>query len=162
MPEQQIHMLQQQICHHQDEIQTLQTQASQEYSMGFTHGRSCSFEEAMSMSLGHGPVTNPGNPSTHEHHEPHEPHNHHEDWECCGNRKACNLNEAEVEDLQCTICESHHEVWPTRPAETPGAGPSCDPSCSAPHQASSSRSQAHVMPATNATPEYHDYKVAVI
>jgi hypothetical protein len=76
-------MLQQQIRHHQDEIQTLQTQASQEYSMGFTHGRSCGFEKVMSMLLGCGPVANPGNPSTHEYRKPHEPCNCHEDQERC-------------------------------------------------------------------------------
>jgi hypothetical protein len=131
-------MLQQQIHHHQDEIQTLQTQVSHEYHVGFTHGHLRGSEEAMSMSLGCGPSDNPGNPSTHEHCEPCDPYNHHEDWEHCGHRKTHDPDEAEVEDLWHAIHESHHEVWPTRPAETPGAGPLRNPSHSASCQASSS------------------------
>jgi hypothetical protein len=102
-PEQQIHMLQQQIRHHQDEIQTLRTQASQEYHVGFTHGHSRGFEEAMSMSLGGGPSANPGDPSTREPREPRNPCNRCEDWEHRGHREMRDPDEAEAEDLRHTI-----------------------------------------------------------
>jgi hypothetical protein len=164
-PEQQIHMLQQQIRHHQDEIQTLRTQASQEYHVGFTHGRSRGFEEAMSMSLGGGPSANPGDPSNRERREPREPRdprNRREDWERRGHRETRDPDEAEAEDLRHAVRESRREAPPPRPAGNPGAGPSRNPSHSVSRQASSSRLQAPVVPVTNAPPEYHDYEVAVI
>jgi hypothetical protein len=114
------------------------------------------------MSLGGGPSANPGDPSTRECREPRNPRNCHEDWECRGHRETRDPDEAEAEDLRHTICESRREVLLPRPAGTPGAGLSCNPSHSASRQASSSRLQAPVAPVTNAPPEYHDYKVAVI
>jgi hypothetical protein len=161
MPEQQIHMLQQQICHHQDEIHTLQMQLSQEFNVGFTHGHSHGFKEAMSMLLGHRPSANPGNPPVHERREPHEPRNRCKDRECCMMRDPHNLDEREAKDLWHAIGESCHDARPARPVETPGAGPSHDPSCSAPCPAVSSRLQAPVTPTTDADP-YHNYEVNVI
>src|SRR5271169_3636411 len=51
MLEQQVAMLQQQVRHHQEEVNSLRRQISQEYDVGYTHRRAKGFEEAMAMAI---------------------------------------------------------------------------------------------------------------
>jgi hypothetical protein len=164
-------MLQQQLRHYHEEILALRSQNSQEFNLGFHHGRSTGFADAMRMSLPspHDRLDPRGNfPSPHDRHDyrGRPPHRDDDDYD---------------EDMQRAIRASRHETRRDHPGDTPGAGPSRAPSHSRPRPpapsqsrldtAASSQPRAHVppvapsatpIPPTAATPSHHDYVVDVI
>jgi hypothetical protein len=148
--EQQIVMLQQQLHHYQEEIVALRRRNSQEFDMGFHHGRSQGFEDAMQLSA----------PATYKRPDP--------------RGRIPYRTDNNDEDTQRAIHASRHETRRGYATETPGAGPSRAPSRSAPHPMTSSQPWAQAPPiaplapiapvSTNATatPDHHDYELAII
>src|SRR5271170_8527738 len=107
MLEQQVTMLQQQVWHHQEEVNSLRRQISQEYDVGYTHGRAKGFEEAMAMAIQVPPHRR----------EAHECHDHRD------------ADKPKAEEPRKVDHRSWRDSQPAQLAQTPGA------SRSAPRQA---------------------------
>src|SRR5271169_4133999 len=80
---------------------------------------------------------------------------------CCDERHDhCDADEPKAEEPQQVAHRSRHNSQPAQLAQTPGAGPSRTPSCSAPRQAAQPPPRTTKVPQT--TPATREYDIATI